>query len=248
MSTATFDCKVKIQYHRDRTSGGGRAKATIPVRIRREAAVEAGSFMEWREEAGKLVATPTLTPSLCSTAVYPGGRDQLYCLFPGVFWKKYDLQKGAELHWSLKGKEAVASMALPKRARRRLSAKDKNLTLSHTVWLLRHQQRYRVNIPTECLQALKLTAEHLVRWEEIEGGIRCTPVREEAMDTTRIEIRKAGNQVEIPKFLCDTYDLFGQRCTWTLQKGELFGTIACRLLGAITVSGRPEGANHISPG
>lgn len=62
--------------------------------------------MEWTEQTAKLVATPTLTPSLHTTTVYPGGRDQMFCLFPGVLWHKYHVQRGAEFHWVPKGQRA----------------------------------------------------------------------------------------------------------------------------------------------
>lgn len=220
-----FERTVKVQYHRDATSGGGRAKVTIPARIQREAGVEAGSFMTWAEQTGKLVATPTLTPSLCTTPVYAGGRDQLFCLFPGVFWRKYQVQPGAEFHWRLKGKQASGSMAVPKLPRRPIQTRDKTLEKSQTVPLLRHQTRYRITIPAEDVQVLNLTSDLFVRWEVEQGAIRCTPVADERMETTHIEVRKTGVQVEIPKLLCDTYDLFGKSCTWTLEKGTLSGII-----------------------
>lgn len=220
-----FERTVKIQYHRDATSGGGRAKLSVPARIQREAGVEAGSFMAWTEQAGKLVATPTLTPSLNTTTVYPGGRDQLFCLFPGVLWRKYQVQPGAEFHWRLKGKQASGSIAVPKYPRRTIQTRDKTLERSQTVPLLRHQTRYRITIPAEGVQALGLTSDLFVSWEAEQDVIRCTPVADERMATTHIEVRKTGTQVEIPKLLCDAYDLFGKSCTWTLEKGMLTGTI-----------------------
>lgn len=224
-TSEVFERTVKIQYYRDAASRGGRAKVAIPARIRREAGVEAGSFMEWTEQVGKLVAVPRLSPSLRTSPVYPGGRDQLFCLFPGVFWKKYHLQKGAEFVWQLTGTKASGSISVPKIRRRPIKARDKTLTLSHTVYLLRHQTRYRVNIPIDCVRAVSLTSEQFVRWEEDKETIRCTPVVEESMDTTHIEVRKAGTQVDIPRFLCKKYDLFGKSCTWTLTQGTLTGTI-----------------------
>jgi bifunctional DNA-binding transcriptional regulator/antitoxin component of YhaV-PrlF toxin-antitoxin module len=226
-----FERTVKIQYHRDAASGGGRAKVGIPVRIRREAAVEAGTFVAWTEQAGKLVAVPVLSPSLHTTTVYPGGRDQIFCLFPGVLWRKYDVQPKAEFHWRLEGQRARGWIAVPKCARRAILARDKTLKLSQTVDLSRqrrHQTRYRVNIPLDYVKALNLKTGQFVCWEECEGGICCTPVRDERMNTTCIEVRKAaGTQVEVPKFLCEKYDLFGKQCTWTLTQGTLTGTVEC---------------------
>ena len=103
--------------------------------------------MEWTEQRGKIVGTPVLKPSLHTTTVFPGGRDQLYCLFPGVFWKKYHLQKGVEFHWSLKGTQAQGFIDIPKILRRPVRAKDRSLESSQTVYLLRHQARYRSTIP-----------------------------------------------------------------------------------------------------
>lgn len=229
-TSSVFERTVKIQYHRDAASGGGRAKVTIPARIQREAGVEAGSFMAWTEQSGKLIATPTFTPSLYTTSVYPGGRDQLFCLFPGVFWRKYQVQPGAEFHWRLKGKQASGTLAVPKLSRRTILARDKTLERSQTVPLLRHQTRYRITIPIEDVQDLNLTSDLFICWEADQDLIRCTPVADERMETTSIEVRKTGVQVEIPKLLCDAYDLFGKSCTWTLKKGTLTGTIqAARL-------------------
>lgn len=225
-----FERTVKIQYHRDAASGGGRAKVTIPARIQREAGVEAGSFMAWTEQSGKLVAAPTLTPSLCTTPVYAGGRDQLFCLFPGVFWRKYQVQPGAEFHWRLTGKQASGTLAVPKLPRRTIRVSDKILERSRTVPLLRHQTRYRITIPAEDVQALNLNSDLFVCREADQDVIRCTPVADERMETTSIEVRKTGTQVEIPKLLCDAYDLFGKSCTWTLKNGTLTGVIqAARL-------------------
>ena len=181
--------------------------------------------MEWTEQRGKIVGKPALTPSLCTSAVFPGGRNQLFCIFPGVFWKKYGLSKGAECHWTLKGSHAQAVVVVPRRARREIAPADSAVELTQSVYLLRHKTRYRVNIPKECRQAAGLTTEHFARWEETADGIVCVFVAEDGMDTTAIEERKAGTQVEIPKFLCEKYDLYGKSCLWTLTQGALTGLI-----------------------
>ena len=153
-NSESFQRTVKIQYHRDAASGGGRAKLSIPVRIRREAGVEAESFMEWAEQRGKIVGKPVLVPSLRTTTVFPGGREQLYCLFPGIFWKKYHLQKGAEFHWSLKGTRAQGVILVPRLTQRPVRAADTSSDASQTGYLLRHQARYRSTIPTAFCQPL----------------------------------------------------------------------------------------------
>ncbi len=226
-TSKSFQRTVKIQYHRDATSGGGRAKLTIPVRIQLEAGVQNGNFMEWAEQRGRIVGKPVFAPSLHTTTVFPSGRDQLYCLFPGVFWKKYHLEKGAEFHWRLKGSRAQGFIEIPavKPQPRPVRAKDTSPEATQTVYLLRHQTRYRSTVPVEFCRALSLSAEHFVRWQDTGDTITCTPVMEEAMDTTGVELRKSGTQVEIPNFLCKKYDLFGKSCAWMLKQGILTGTI-----------------------
>lgn len=46
------------------------------------------------------------------------------------------------------------------------------------------------------------------------------------MNTTIIEQRKAGMQLEIPKLLGEKHHLQGGECTWKLEKGKLVGDIA----------------------
>jgi hypothetical protein len=229
--SAYYHRTVKIQISSNAPRGGMKAKIVIPVHIQREAAIEAGSFMAWRECPGKILCTPVQHASLSTSTVFAGGREQLYCGFPGVFWRKYDIAKGTLFHWEVKaGKvrgflevQPVSKRTLPDK--RSLRARDKGLERTQAVHLLRSHSRLRVNIPAEFCRLVHLKPGDFMRWEETPQGIHGIPTRFESLNTTVIEQRKAGMQVEIPKLLSEKYSLQGGACTWTLQKGKLVGEI-----------------------
>jgi hypothetical protein len=229
--SAYYHRTVKIQISSNAPRGGMKAKIVIPAHIQREAAIEAGSLMAWRETSGKMLCTPVRHASLSTSTVFAGGREQLYCGVPGVFWRKYDIAKGTLFHWEMQAGKArgflevqtISKRALPDR--RSLRARDKGLERTQVVQLLRSRSRLRVNIPAEFCRLVNLKPGDFMRWEEMPQGIHGIPTRSESLNTTMIEQRKAGMQVEIPKLLCEKYRLHGGACTWKLQKGKLVGSV-----------------------
>ena len=216
---------MKIQISSDDVSGGTRARVGIPVRIQRDAAIDAGDFIEWKEISGKILCTPALETSLHTSAFFSSGRQQLYCGFPGVFCRKYGIEKGSAFHWEMKAKKVQGFLEVRKLPRREIRAKDKSIEKIHTVKILRYESRLRINIPAGLCQLLNIKPGYFMRWEEVPEGIQCIPDVYEHMSTTMIEKRKAGMQVEIPKLLFEKYNMQGGECTWKLQNGKLAGYI-----------------------
>ncbi len=225
-----FQRSVKIQFSRNPRGTGSKARVTIPARIQRQTAIEAGSYMRWSEPLGQIRCVPVREPSLSTTAVFFSGKEQLFCSFPGVFCQKSGLTKGAEFTWTLRGQQVHGFLDVSRLPRKILRARDKDMEKSRSVpfLLLKQEGRVRLTLPAEFCRLLNLQSGHVIRWKETTTTIQAEPHVQAAMNSTAIEWRKSGIQVEIPRFLCLKYQFQNGICVWAMKQGKLLGTISVK--------------------
>lgn len=221
-TTEYYHRSVKLQFA-DIT----KVRIVIPVRIRRAAEIEPGTnwLMQWRETTGKIIGCPVKEASLTTTAIFPGGREQMYCVFPKLFCRKYQLSKGTCFNWELRDGRIQGSLEVPTSPRRYLRTYKKPPQQKYVSPLHHHNGRLRITIPTVLCDLLNIKPEHFARWTKRGPRLLCRLTHDEYLDTTAVEHRRSGVQVEIPKFFCDHYRLLGQQCTWTFHHHTLTGAI-----------------------